>query len=338
MGQLLGAVAFLFLWTFVWHEEAVAAPRREIVINVPAFRLTLYEDGVAIRSYPVGVGRNVKPSVFGDTEIINKVTDPTYYPPDWWKRGLEPIPPGPDNPVGTRWLGLGFPGYGIHGTNQPESIGTAASSGCIRMYNEDVEELARLVGVGTPVRLVYETIEAWVDPVRDVPVIRVYPDIYGRGGNSVESALDRLAQAGVTGPVDMDHLFEVVKSASAVPVELQAPIPLAEEMIEHESTVAFPKRGVGLVDGGVAMVWVVTLVAPDGTPRLTRVRESTGIDYLDRYAELIAQSSIRYMPYSQSYEVGIAVVYDASDPSGRRISLRAVGTIKTGDLMLASNE
>lgn len=85
----------------------------EIVVNVPAYRLYLYQDGIRIRSYPIGIGRVLKPSVLGETEIINRVIYPTYYPPDWYLKGLQPIPPGPDNPVGTRWLGLGFPGYVI---------------------------------------------------------------------------------------------------------------------------------------------------------------------------------------------------------------------------------
>jgi len=66
------------------------------------------------------------------------------------------VAPGPANPLGTRWMGLGYKGYGIHGTNRPHSIGKAASHGCIRMRNHDVEELFELVQVGDPVDLVTE--------------------------------------------------------------------------------------------------------------------------------------------------------------------------------------
>jgi lipoprotein-anchoring transpeptidase ErfK/SrfK len=75
------------------------------------------------------------------------VTDPTYY-----HSGVV-IPPGPDNPVGTRWVGLSQKGYGIHGTNEPGSIGKARSHGCIRMRNRDVEEFFTLVSVGDTVEI-----------------------------------------------------------------------------------------------------------------------------------------------------------------------------------------
>ena len=162
------------------------AAQMEIVINLPAFSLYLYRDGVVVETYPIGIGSTVNPSQLGTTAIINEVHFPTYYPPDWYRKGLEPIPPGPDNPVGTRWLGLGFKGYGIHGTNQPWTIGTAASAGCIRMNNADVEALAELVGVGVPVTFMYETIETWRDPLSHRPLIRVYKDIYRQGTNHLQ--------------------------------------------------------------------------------------------------------------------------------------------------------
>lgn len=164
-------------WTGLVQAQA---PDREIVVNIPGLTLYLYERGVVIKEYPISIGTELKPSQLGETTIINKVSDPTYYPPRWWERGLSPIPPGPNNPVGTRWLGLGFPSYGIHGTNNPDSIGTAASSGCIRMRNSDVEELAALVRVGTPVKLVYHTVLFGEDPMFGNKTITIYPDIYGQ--------------------------------------------------------------------------------------------------------------------------------------------------------------
>ena len=88
----------------------VWAMSREIVINLPMFTLSLYENGQLLRAYPIAVGWLVSPTRLGETVITNKVVDPTHYPPpQWYEKGLEPIPPRPDNPVGTRWLGLGFP-------------------------------------------------------------------------------------------------------------------------------------------------------------------------------------------------------------------------------------
>ena len=81
-------------------------------------------------------------------EVANRIPFPTWYS----RRGV--VRPGAANPLGTRWIGLSKAGYGIHGTNAPESIGRAASHGCVRMRNRDVEELFALIGVGTLVEVV----------------------------------------------------------------------------------------------------------------------------------------------------------------------------------------
>ncbi|WP_420894147.1 L,D-transpeptidase [Staphylospora marina] len=113
-----------------------------IVINRARFRLTLYRDGKPVRSWPVAVGRLGRETPTGTYRIINKVPYP-------YSR-----PGGRITAYGTMWLGLSRPGYGIHGTNNPASIGRRVSRGCIRMHNRDVEELARLVPIGTPVTIV----------------------------------------------------------------------------------------------------------------------------------------------------------------------------------------
>lgn len=181
---------------------ASAAADREVVINLPAFRLYLYENGVRLREYPIAIGSVVEQqTVLGTTRIINRVVNPTYYPRDWWAReGVEPIPPGENNPVGTRWLGLDIPHYGIHGTNDPSSIGKPASAGCIRMYNHDVEELTELVRIGTPVHIIYRTVIVERDPYFGDWRLRVYKDLYERGTNTLDAALAELEGAGV--PLD----------------------------------------------------------------------------------------------------------------------------------------
>lgn len=203
-----------------------SAAQMEIVINLPAFTLYLYRDGVVFQTYPIGIGSTVNPSQLGTTSIINEVHYPTYYPPDWYRRGLEPIPPGPDNPVGTRWLGLGFRGYGIHGTNQPWTIGTAASAGCIRMHNADVEALAELVGVGVPVTFMYETIEAWRDPLTHTPLIKVHKDIYRQGTSSLERALEALSRIDARHGVDVDLLQGILAEEAGMAQTVPYSVPL----------------------------------------------------------------------------------------------------------------
>lgn len=120
---------------------------REIIISIPDRQLALVEDGKLVKTYPIAVGTRFSPSPEGDFKVINHAIDPVYR-----HKGKE-IQPGKDNPLGTRWMGLSLKGYGIHGTNVPKSIGTAASHGCFRMAKQDVEDLYSRVRVGDSVKV-----------------------------------------------------------------------------------------------------------------------------------------------------------------------------------------
>jgi lipoprotein-anchoring transpeptidase ErfK/SrfK len=120
-------------------------PQREIVISIPDRKLALLEGGEVVKVYTVAVGKASSPSPRGEFKIVNRLVSPTFYHP-----GVV-IPAGPDNPLGTRWIGLNKKGLGIHGTNEPRSIGKAASHGCVRMRRADVEELFALVRAGDTV-------------------------------------------------------------------------------------------------------------------------------------------------------------------------------------------
>ena len=124
---------------------------RRLIVSIPERKIVLIEDGQVLKTYPIAVGKKSTPSPNGSFRIASRVVKPTWYQPG------KAVGPGPANPLGTRWMGLGFKGYGIHGTNMPNSIGHAASHGCIRMRNQDVEELFELVQVGDPVDLVTQT-------------------------------------------------------------------------------------------------------------------------------------------------------------------------------------
>ena len=145
--QTLNKIAALLIFAAAeaWAEDAKAA--RRIVVSFPDRKLALLEGEQVIKIYDVAIGKSSTPSPTGEFHLINHVSNPTWYGPDG------PVAPGPNNPVGTRWMGLSYKGYGIHGTNAPGSIGKAASHGCIRMRNRDVEELFELVGVGAMVEL-----------------------------------------------------------------------------------------------------------------------------------------------------------------------------------------
>lgn len=122
-------------------------PSRQIVVSIDDRKLALLEGGRVVKMYDVAVGAAVSPSPTGAFTVVNRLTDPTYY------HSGKVIPAGKDNPLGTRWMGLSAKGFGIHGTNQPKSIGRAASHGCIRMAKKDLEELFQLVRVGDSVEI-----------------------------------------------------------------------------------------------------------------------------------------------------------------------------------------
>jgi lipoprotein-anchoring transpeptidase ErfK/SrfK len=122
-------------------------PSRRIVVSFPDRKLALIEGNNVIKIYDIAVGKPSTPSPSGEFQIVNRIANPSWYGRD------KVVGPGAGNPVGTRWMGLNVRGYGIHGTNAPGSIGKAASHGCIRMRNRDVEELFELVGVGVTVEL-----------------------------------------------------------------------------------------------------------------------------------------------------------------------------------------
>jgi lipoprotein-anchoring transpeptidase ErfK/SrfK len=125
----------------------------DIVINRALNTLTLYDGARYVRSFRVATGQAIYPTPKGIFHIVVKWVNPWWYPPtqDAWAAGLKPVPPGPDNPLGTRWMGLSAPGIGIHGTDEPASIGYSASHGCIRMEVPDAEWLFDRVDIGTPV-------------------------------------------------------------------------------------------------------------------------------------------------------------------------------------------
>ena len=126
---------------------ARARARRVVLVSIADRRLAVIEDGNVLAYFPVAVGAEVSPSPTGEFEIVNRVANPAYY------RDGVVMEASENSPVGTRWIGLNLKGYGIHGTNAPRSIGRAASHGCIRLRNRDVERLYGMLRVGDSVSI-----------------------------------------------------------------------------------------------------------------------------------------------------------------------------------------
>lgn len=128
-------------------RSAEVPATRRVVVSIPDRKLALLENDQVVGIYPVAVGAPVSPSPVGSYSIVSRVSNPTYYKPG------KVIGPGRTNPIGTRWIGLSAKGYGIHGTDAPASIGFAKSHGCIRLRNQDVEQLFARVRSGDVVEL-----------------------------------------------------------------------------------------------------------------------------------------------------------------------------------------
>jgi lipoprotein-anchoring transpeptidase ErfK/SrfK len=126
-----------------------------IVIRRDSNDLFLYAGAKLRHVFHVATGQSAYPTPLGHFQIVVKWENPWWYPPDSpWAKGAKPIPPGPGNPLGTRWMGLSAPGVGIHGTPDAASIGYSLSHGCIRMLIPYAEWLFNQVEIGTQVFIV----------------------------------------------------------------------------------------------------------------------------------------------------------------------------------------
>ena len=147
-------------------------PRHGLVLNLPEYRMYYFpepEPGepAVVMTYPVSIGRMDWATPLGKTQVVQKVVNPAWYPPDSVRAEHEAdgrplpriVPPGPDNPLGTRAMRLGLPGYLIHGTNRPAGVGMRVTHGCIRMFPEDIEFLFERVDVKTSVRILNEPVK-----------------------------------------------------------------------------------------------------------------------------------------------------------------------------------
>jgi murein L,D-transpeptidase YcbB/YkuD len=183
-------------------EAPSAAPGLEIVVNVPAGEMAVFEGDGFVRIYPITVGTRAHPTPVGEYTLTKAVWNPWWHPPkSRWARGKKPQPPGPTNSMGRAKLYF-KPLYFIHGTAETEALGRPASHGCVRMSNTDVIDLARLVHRHATPDLDPATLDALAaDPkaTREIPLERpvtlrivyervewagdelvIHPDVYRR--------------------------------------------------------------------------------------------------------------------------------------------------------------
>ncbi len=187
-----------------------------ILLNLASTSLYYFEDGRLIKKYRVGVGRTFEQTPMGDFHVVVKHVNPTWYPPT----GRPPVPPGPANPLGTRWMGLGGVNVGIHGTNAPWTLGYPSSGGCIRLLNADAEELYERVKLGTPVKIIYETAEVVHDDATGEDTLVIWADIYRHGRATPEEIIAKLDEAGRPGSARIDDVLEALAASEGKTVRL----------------------------------------------------------------------------------------------------------------------
>lgn len=161
-------------------------PREGLVLNLAEYRMYYYPKPKAgapayVYVYPMSIGRMDWETPLGQTKIVAMAKNPAWYPPqsvrDEHAADGDPlpriVPPGPDNPFGSRALRLGIPGYLIHSTNRPAGVGMRVSHGCIRMFPEDIEFLFQHIDVNTTVRIINAPVKIGWDG--EVLVAEVHP-------------------------------------------------------------------------------------------------------------------------------------------------------------------
>lgn len=212
------ALAIIFLLSFLLPAFSYRI-HTEIRINVPSRTLKLYKAGRLLREYPVGVGNSKRlQTPPGNYKVETKVLNPIWehpYKPD----GQVRVGNNPKNPLGSRWIGFHKEGsgvYGVHGTNQPNSVGRFVSHGCVRMHNTDVEEIFELVDIGTPVRVTYKRF--YTERVGNKITLEVFPDPYHYQNITVQEVVAEIRRIHPFAEIDFELLQKAIndKSDSAI--------------------------------------------------------------------------------------------------------------------------
>lgn len=200
-----------------------------IIINLPQRMLYFFQSSQLVASYPVGVGKPDWPTPTGSFKINDIQTDKAWLVPlsiqeEMRREGqtvITRIPPGPKNPLGRHWLGLSIAGYGIHGTSSPSSLYQFRSHGCIRSHPDDIEVLAPLVRVGTPVKLVYYT--TLLAQTTDGHVwLEVQPDVYKKGGDPLIEVRELAQKHQLLDKINWDKAYQVIQRQQGVARDVSA--------------------------------------------------------------------------------------------------------------------
>ena len=233
-------------------------PHEGIVVNIPEMRLYYFpesKDGKTrqVITHPIGIGREGWATPYVTTSIIQKKQAPSWYPPEsvrdhYAAEGTilpEIVGPGPENPLGNFAMRLGLTSYLIHGTNKPYGVGMRVSSGCIRLYPEDIESLFSMVTIGTKVRIVNQPYKIGLlgDSIYLEANSFLDEDVEQFNGN-LTSVVKMLVNFSGNMKYDMDWDLakKVIQDRTGIPVKigriLLASIQIAESNLELNNTIA----------------------------------------------------------------------------------------------------
>jgi L,D-transpeptidase ErfK/SrfK len=190
-----------------------------LVLNLPEMRLYDFRSGSGPDVYHVAIGDGVDPTLIGTYRVGEKRVDPSWHVPESIRRekpGLPAVvPPGPDNPLGDRWMSIGTTSYGIHGTNNPWSIGRQATHGCVRLYADEMRRLFDATPSGTPLQIVYQPYKWGRDG--DAILLEVHPDPYARVARPLDDVLALARELGIADAVDPVRVTKVLLAARGTP-------------------------------------------------------------------------------------------------------------------------
>lgn len=191
-----------------------------ILINLPEYRLYLFKEDQKVKVYPICIGLPTWTTPIGEFTITHKIKNPTWYMPksiaEKEKVKREIIPPGPLNPLGDFWIGTDLKSTGIHGTNQPMSIGRALSHGCVRLYPEDIEMLFEQMEVGMKGEIIYEPVKLTV--FKDSLFLEVHPDAYGIMNDYEKELNKKLKLLDLFSSFDQEKVKIVLQEKRGIPV------------------------------------------------------------------------------------------------------------------------
>ena len=207
-----------------------------IIINVAELRLYYFSNTEAsVKTFPIGIGDMDGMTPLGDFTIKEKRKQPTWYIPASLQRkyGTKTIPPGPENPLGDYWMGLGDSSYGIHGTDIPWSVGRLVTHGCIRMYPEDIEQLFYMAKPGTSVKIIYAPIKIGFSSGRIYA--EVHRDIYLKIADLFEHGRRLLEDKGLIQKIDLEKYRRALEGQDGMPVDITASVPQLTQCLVSRS-------------------------------------------------------------------------------------------------------